>query len=720
MGMKISRRALLAAALLLILFALALTINWNKPAGDGAGTADENQPTGVWLNDIHIVQLGGEPAAWIWLAGRLDDANGKTLTLDVFAQAQPKRVVLLAGPWAGAGRMDEFKLALKNSLTQFGFALETQNFSELNADDEGRILILPAGAWPAELMQNWEKKIGPKDMVVFFGVRQNVTLDKTGGMSDEVGVRSELLADGEAGGPIADGEMITGLNGGAVWRVPHTLGEYDDLKKLADSLAQGVVSDQAGERVARRSITWQSGARTEMVQLPASWSGNGFARVRLADSAGRTKTMWDSALRGFGGDIEGPAEVKMGQTAAFQIRLQPGLPQNERIGYHAVLYAPNQSRFQELELGEGVIRAGGTWVGSFTYSKWAASGDWRIVVEDQFSRAYAEAAIHVSGYSIDMLAPVGNTYRFRILRDGLPLADGPVSVRRAGSAAWTTANLNQGVLSLSSNWAEGEKKIEVEADGTRLEYSWGQNAEGPWTTALRWGAAGLILAGIVYWLLRPRSRPTYRIRIGELPMIESKQVRLDMHEMKAVMETAAQRQGWKRPDEWALRAEDVMESLHQAARGGRPVMASLESVEKAMDGLAQDGLLCRWREWYGLAGGGVLEKDIRQRAIAKMLKDRLVEAGINAKPIHGAGKHGGAAGYDDEMGRQWWIFSPDMWRERMKQGRLPQFIVFADRAERDEFIRALALERSGTIDRLRLGMKTGRVKLTTAKETAGA
>ncbi len=712
--MKITRPVLLAAVLLLLLGAL-LFLTGSGPLAPPNGPSPTPERSGVWLNDLRTVQVSGQPAAWIGLAGRLEDANGQVLVVDVFARPPPRQAVLLSGPWAGAARMDEFSSRLKTSLAGVGLALEAQNFSGLSASGEGRILILPSGAWPQELMLAWEKKIGPQDIVIYLGVRQNVTLDSQGGMNGEVGVRSELLAGGSGSGFVSDGEMLRGPLGTGVWRIPHTLGEYDDLRGLADSLAQGTVSDPANERMARRSVVWRRGARTAVVLLPPDWGTDGFARVRLVDAAGRTQTAWDAPLHALAGDIEGPATSKIGQTSAFQIRLQPGFPQNERIRYHAALYAPNQSRFGQLDLGEGVIKPGGAWVGSFTYGAWPVSGDWRIIIEDQFGRSYAEAATHVIGYRIDMREPAGNTYRFRILRDGVPLPDGPVQVRRAGSADWTSANLNQGVLSVTSNWAGGARGIEVEADGTRIQYAWEQ-AQGPWAVVWNLGVPGLLIAGLLYWLLRPRARPTYRIRIGELPMIESRRVNLDMDEMKEVMEAAARRQGWKETGAWALRAEDVMEGLHQAARGGKPVMATLESVEAVMNTLAEEGLLRRWREWYGLAGRGVTEEDVRQRSLGKILKDRLMETGIRARPMRASGPHGALDGYEDELRRQWWIFSPEKWRGKMKGGRLPGYVVFADRAERDDFRSELARESGPGIDRLRLGIRTGRVKLTTAKE----
>jgi hypothetical protein len=259
----------------------------------------------------------------------------------------------------------------------------------------------------------------------------------------------------------------------------------------------------------------------------------------------------------------------------------------------------------------------------------------------------------------------------------------------------------------------------VETDGTSIKYGWEQNSGGTWAAAWKWGAPGLLIAGLLYLLLRPRTRPTYRVRIGELPMIESKRVSLSMEEMKAVMEAAARRQGWKGQDAWALRAEDVMESLHQNGPGGKPVMASLESVEEAMDGLAKEGRLRRWREWYGLAGRGVDEKDIRQLSICKMLKDRLLEMGIRPQPMRSSGPRRELAGYCDELERQWWIFNPDGWKEKVKTGRLADYLVFADRTERDDFRRELARGAGGIADRLRLGIRTGRVKLTTIKEMAG-
>ena len=318
--MRISRPVLLAAALILLVAALLL-MTGNGPLAPPNTPPQTPERSGVWLNDLRTVQVGGQPAAWIGLAGKLEDADGRILVVDVFSQPPPRRVVLLQGPWAGAAKMDEFGSRLKTALAGLDWPLEVSNFSELSSSSEGRILTLPSGAWPQELMRDWKGRIGPQDMVIYLGVRQNVTLDAQGGMNGGAGVLDALLAEGPSSGFVTDGELLDGPGGGIVWRIPHTLGEYDDLRTLADELAQGMVSDPAGRALARRSVVWQRGGRTAALLLPPGWDQEGFARVRLVGSDGLTQTVWDSPLHAPGGDIEGPATSKMGQTAAFQIRL---------------------------------------------------------------------------------------------------------------------------------------------------------------------------------------------------------------------------------------------------------------------------------------------------------------------------------------------------------------------------------------------------------------
>ncbi len=722
--MRLTRPLLVIAAVIVMLAAAALMMTGpatlRNPNGDG-GDGGNFTHSGIWLNDLQALQVGGRAAMWISLAGRMDEAAGRTLVVDVYVKPPVRHVVLLTGPWAGAGKMDEFGPRIKTALSQTGWAYEVRNLSDLQASADARILVLPSGAWPASLMKDWESVVGPRDIVVYFGVKQNVTLDDAGGLSGDTPVRNELLASGTPSGYIADGQLIAGPGGREVWIVPHTLGEYADLSSLADEMTRGLTNDLSEQRVWRQNITWSAGARTAVVLLPVGFNQEAMARLRLIDSSGRLSMMWDSPLHALAGDIESLASAKQGQATSFQIRLQPSYPQDEHIRYRAMLYGPNQSIAEQIDLGDGTIKSGGAWVGSFTYDKWPQAGDWRIRIEDQFGRLYAQAAVHVIEYRVEMLASSGDTYRFGIFKDGQPLPDMEAQVRRAGGE-WSAVPVVNGVLSVTADWKSGEKRIEITADGMQMSYSWEGEFGGAWAVAWKWGVPGIILAGVIYFVLRPRSRPAYRIHVGEMPMSEPKRASMSTGEMIEVMRRAARRSGMV-GDDWALRAEDVMECLHRAEAGKKPVMASSESVEDAIEEMAREGQLVRWREWFGTAGRGVGEEEIRLRALGKMTRDRLVEMGTRPREIRAAAGAGGRniriVAYTDELGRVWQVHDPRAWRMQWARGRLPDYAVLADSDERKAFSRELARGREEGADRLRIAIKTGRTKLVTVAEMAG-
>ncbi len=757
------RTGLLSFLFLLLLFAPAFA----------AANSSNTEYAGVWLNEARTLQIGGRDAVWIRMGRSGDDTQAHALVVDLYNSTPAKEMVLLRGPWAGgAGRLDEFGRSLQAGLRQAGWKLHDVNFSSLaggtldgywdltggpdsransgrladapgslanSGRAGGRIFILPSGVWPYALMDNWSRIVGPADALVYLGVRADQTLDEAGAVHAG-GVRSDLMAAGAPADSSLGGERLLSAEGTAVWRIPHTLNEYDDLQPLGEGLAHYAIAEMGRGRISSTTLEWGALDAAAVVLRPAgSHAQEAWARLILMGEGGKWQRVWDLRVPPSSGVVDGPAQVNMGEAAAFQIQLKPDYPQTERIRYFAQLYAPNQSLYWQQELGEGQLAPGGAWVGSFTYRGWPQGGDWRVDVQDQFGRSYAGALLHVVEYSLEAMEPLGGAQRLRILRDGRVMQDGGVRLRLHGSEEWTDARISQGVLSFSTA-RNGAQAVEVEVDGTRLAYSWRGAEEGPWAGALRWGLPAMAAALLLYFFLRPKGRAKYRIRLLEQPAPSGAPVRLPASRWLKILGEGAgecarkgQAAGGK---EWVVRADEAAERMQSQRVDGRALVVSQEGAQALLEELAKRGELAKWREWYG----PVLEKRertrkgsswpaesediIRQRALMRQLRDRLVEAGLAPKCWKG---RAGQEGYADPQGRRWQVHQPlDYGRERERLENaargcltgpdadaarvLPHALVFADEGEREEFLRWLGGASGAAAERLRLALRTGRIR----------
>jgi hypothetical protein len=512
------------------------------------------------------------------------------------------------------------------------------------------------------------------------------------------------MAAGASADSSLGGERLWSDEGTSVWRISHTLNEYDDMGALGMELARYAIAEMGSGRISHTTLEWGARDSAAVVMRPAgSHAQEAWARLVLMDAGGKWQRVWDLRVPPSSGVADGPAQVNMGEAAAFQIRLRPDYPQAEHIRYFAQLYAPNQSLHWQQELGEGQLERGGAWVGAFTYRGWPQGGDWRVDIQDQFGRSYAGALLHVVEYRLEPLESLGGAQRLRVWRDGQAVQEGSARLRLQGSEEWTEARISQGVLSFSSA-RTGAQAVEVEVDGTHLAYAWGGAGDGPWAGALRWGLPAMAGALVLYFLLRPKGRTKYRIRLLEQPAPSGAPVRLPAWRWLKILGEG----------EWVLRADEAAERMQSQRIEGRPLVVSQEGAQALLDELAARGELACWREWYGpvgkenglageAPGGG--NPIIRRRAMMRQLRDRLVEAGLAPKQMKGR-----VMGYADPQGRRWQAYELGDWERAIGEGALPHALVFADDAEREEFLRELDGASGHAAERLRLAKRTRRIR----------
>ncbi len=708
-GRRAGGRPLLPLMFLLFFtFLIFTSIPWSADANASG------EYGGIWLHEGRELTIGGLPAVWIWMGRSPSDVTKHTLQVDLYDRAPPKQVVLLDGPWVGGrGRMNEFASALQATLGVQGWRLKVQNVSMLPSPGaQGRILILPSGAWPQSLMDNWSAKVGPQDTLIYLGVLEDRVLQEDGSVRVG-GVRPELMAQGEASASPLGGQQLNSAGGPMAWRIPRTLNEYEDLNLLARGLVQEATGELTRGRTGRTNVQWEAYDQSAVVMHPAGVMRPAEVRLILKDEKGVWQRMWDFHVPASGGEVDGPAQLNMGQAGAFQVNLQPGVVQTERLSYRAVLFAPNQTKLKEQELGEGSLQPGKAWVGSFTFRNWTCGGDWRVDIEDQFGRSYAGALTHVVEYRLQPLSSEGSVQRLSILRDGKVVEQGHLQLRLQGHADWSDVNVVNGVASFGTG-QEGAQTVQVKLDGVEMSYDTPGAQGGPWMQAMRWGLPALLLAGILYFVLKPKGRAIYRIRLHEQTDGERKVVRMGAKEwMRMLRQGAAPYNPQAGGEGWVLRAEEAAEILHKNKSNDRTLMVSLEGAQNLMQELHAREYLGKWREWYGPYEGNEKtrrEAVIRRRALVRQLRERMVEGGIKPRLM------ADGLSLSDPKGQVWQVHEALEEKEMDMAGHLPHALVFADEQEKDKFLHALAHKTGQGAKRIRLALRTGRVKLINASD----
>lgn len=715
------------------------------------------------LREAAYVFYGPQSAAFVRLDGTGGSAfdpseDGRSVgrarvKIDVMEQAPPRHILLLNGPWSGAGGWARFKAALRRELQPTGWQVEERTMDEWSREREARVVVLPSGAWPEKLMKNWNASLGSQDVLVYFGVRQNVTLDSDG-LASAGGVRNELLAGGRPlDGGLEGAQTLKGPQGVRVWRLGRTLDEYVNMDALAANVSEALVRMPGVERIGQTEGEWGGGPYTGLAVFGEPRRAH--VRIRVHEAGGRLLALWDRELALPVGNMDGPIEAVPGQAAAFQVRLALPYAQTERVEYTVQVVGADQKVRSRQILGGGRMGgAGGNatpmWVGSFVYSNWSQGGWERLEVMDQYGRSYAQAAVQVPLYQVKELDGDGLTRRYLLTRNGAPARASSVRVRREDSGRWNDLPLQDGIVRVSSKWTLGPHLLSFDMEGIPLRFQWVEGEGGAWGAAGRIGVPGLLLAALIYILLRPRARPSYRLQIPEFLdwTLRRRVVRPD--EMMGFVRASGPKHSG------VVRSSDVVEYLHhpppesarhRRARGGpatgwpsakEPVSAggwdarpgtaravTPESVELALAELERRGLLLRWREFYAPRKSMRDRDALRRHALGRMLMDKMLESGKTLRP-HQGDRAGVRMFLDGEGGT--WAIGDEKWRPapgsrsgRVAAGRvgrtgpLPDRLVFADENERRAFEKALQADETAAGARLRLALATARMHLICAE-----
>jgi hypothetical protein len=698
-------------------------------------------------------------------------SEASSIRLDALSSAPPHRILLLTGPWSGASHLPALRQALLASLRPAGWTVEMRNLTDLHRQPEGRFILLPSGAWPSELLSNWNDSLGPNDILLYFGVRDNLTIDSTGAVHPGL-VPPSLLSDSPALDiHLPDSVVLSGPVGVRIWSLAHTLDEFPDATALASTLASRMTEPSADHLLAHSTQSYSAERPSLLLAIPSSSdstssldgpntalsnpsSSSVWMRLRLYDSSGHLLKLWDAPLSPADGILSAPAQAQPGQPVSLQIRLRPSLVQTEQVSYELHLYSPDGRLYSRQLLGGATIGPGTpdlsvgpdlsnvsvgfgvsnespvsspslAWVGSWVQRDWPAAGLVHLEVTDQFGRSYAHAVVEVPRYEVQALDGDGFTRRFRLTRDGITINLSSVSVRRDTASTGLELPLSDGIVSVSSDWSAGPHVLHFDVSGAPLDYKWDETPGGSWAVFWRLGLPGLLVALLLYLVLRPHARPAYMLVVPEWPAHQSRRLEWTASQIQSLVARAAARVQAQASAEKkaqstrstrrahgpsphsrapvAIQAADLVRTLAHPS-SGPALMVSPESAEQALQSLSGTGHLMRWRDFYLLPSQARTPEQVRALALARLLRDQLIEQGLTlcAPP-------GSSGPWLDSSGRRWLIYQNQS--IAMLSRHLPTHLLFADQTERRSFEQILCSDGSPAASRLRLSLQLHRLNL---------
>jgi hypothetical protein len=238
------------------------------------------------------------------------------------------------------------------------------------------------------------------------------------------------------------------------------------------------------------------------------------------------------------------------------------------------------------------------------------------------SGVIGSAIIHVKNLDITYLDSMGTTYRFNVEVDGVPLNNEKVMVNLANSTNKKEYIISEGILSVPARLSQGKNLFNIELLGTKQEIEVNYTQEGIADIYLKYGLPGLLIVLAVFFGARMSRRPVYTLRVGEV----AGEVRKDvaMPTLKAIESFKSIRSELgigKNP----ITAHEFSIALKRHVTDGADVTEG--NVEEILQHLVKSNHLQSHRQYYQLKGEG----DIRKNALVRMIRDMLIEAGINFK-----------------------------------------------------------------------------------------
>ncbi len=613
------------------------------------------------------VNFGGEPAvfAQVEVAGQPEDAHAA-----IEASGGPfwSKILWWNGSSAGAMQAIKMREGMAGKLPQGPWKYFDGDGTD-GSRGNGNYFVVPSGAWPEALLSEIENGQSPREgeVIVYFGVMDGSAIEQDGKVvKAQAWPKIFARNDGKIG--IAQDAYKIGVGPGReIWIVPHAPDGISDIGAVAGGLAQAV---ESGPKMKMRVVE-KPLVRGKNGLVVGAYENTSYARVKIRQGAETMRIADFGPLKMPQGAISGPEEAAPGGSAAFQVSLEPNLPQEEKLEFNARLQDDGGTVLNSTRIGEGTTKE--RWVGAFSLSGWKEPGDYIIRVEDQYGRVWGKVLLHVPKIEVKMLPSFGSEKRFLLLKDGMAVDESQIEVWKEGSDEKKMAAPINGVVAVSSHWDAHENVLRFRIGAVGAEYVF-DGEGGAVSVYLKYGVPGLMLAALLYFALKPRQKPVYKLRVDALAQTGEAKVKMKWGEFASVFKSCAARLGTGKA---ALTLHEIQSELLGRGGAGQGLAVPEENLAHVLTHLVKNGKVRQWDGYFALAEWAS-DEQVRLWALGRMLSDKLIWSGVAAKKI-------GENVWREEGGlaREWMVH----WEKAtpLKGIRGMRMLVFADENEKGAF-----------------------------------
>jgi hypothetical protein len=248
-------------------------------------------------------------------------------------------------------------------------------------------------------------------------------------------------------------------------------------------------------------------------------------------------------------------------------------------------------------------------------------GDYILTIKDG-SGTMASGVLHVWDFKISYVGESYSRHVFNVTVDGMPLKGGEAVVSVNNGAEKKEIYISNGEMVVPAMLPKGDNAFNVEFEGTMINVPVKYENESVWDVYIKYGVPGFVIIVLVYLFARLSKRPTYTIRVSE----GSKEIRREMKVNKGdVLEAVRKMREDTKLKRYPISFAEFEMALKRYVTEGADITEG--NVDEILRRMVRDKELEQYDRYYQLPG----EESIKERAILRMIREKLIENGVQFK-----------------------------------------------------------------------------------------
>lgn len=623
----------------------------------------------ISLDELSIVDYGEDQKVAIAYLNVQPIPQKKQKAIFILYENFPiTKIIYVDGKWAGATKNQEFKKQLKLGAQKYGFEFKEIEINELNKNEEG-IVFIPSGVWPVSLSKDLGKKVNQKNILIYMGTDQNISIDEEGKII-KGGLNNLVLNATKPLGIIPqayknDQEI-------QLIFIKQTIDEIRDLKSFTDNFYQMLLIQQ----IDKVKMNEKEFSGNYFDYIIASEKDRYAAILYFEDN--KIEQVWIRQIDTYLGRAIALKKSDSGMTP-LQVILKT--PENQKLNFYARVLDKN---FEEKDIKKiGSFEGSGSfWVGSLPYLKLPNSRNIIIEIMDQYKRVYAKAMIEGAEYKISLQNARGSTREYCISKNNKEYDKKTILIRKSKDEKWTAVGVVNSCFAVSSKW--GEKNVlYFKIDELEFLDEW-ELEKNRWRIFIELGLPAALVF-LIWFIFFKKEKNVYILQVPEYASLEQIEVEINK---KDVLDFVSE----------VKKFEDIRKYIFEKIKAEKGVAITTESIENVLIELANKGLLKKYLDYY--APITIPQEEFEDKIVKTTIMEFLKKHGVilNKQMV-------------DSRGRKWASLK-DL--ESLKE--IPDYIVFVNEERKKEYLEKLKLLQKENEIKFLIAIYIKRIKIKTVEE----